>query len=165
MGVTRFKGPVYGAKTCLWVFGPYTDTHSTGGTTGLLLANATRTVPPYEDWFITEATLTNSTNSSVTSGHAVYLKTEGGSSGLPPRQNGQGTTNAATILSFVFPTANSTGPQNLTTTASVSAGEYEGTWCPAGSSIRIVTSGVTLAGLVQMNVMGYIRYTDSTRAI
>lgn len=164
MGKMAYSGPVYGAKTLLWCFGPYTDAHSTGATTGLLVTNATRTVPPYEDWFITEGQVLNSTNSSVTSGHAIYIKTEGGSSGLSPRQNGQGTTNAATIMSFVFPTANSTAAHNLTTSAAVTAGEYEGTWCPAGSSIRIVTSGVTVAGLVQVNLWGFIRFVDSTRA-
>jgi hypothetical protein len=46
----------------------------------------------------------------------------------------------------------------------VTAGEYEGTYCPAGSTLRLVSSGVSVMGLTQVNVMGYIRYVNSTRS-
>jgi hypothetical protein len=48
--------------------------------------------------------------------------------------------------------------------ATVTAGEYEGTYCPAGSTLRLVSSGVSVMGLTQVNVMGYIRYVNSTRS-
>jgi len=162
MGLSRNSGPVYGAKSMLWAFGPVTG--STGATTGLLATNSIRVVPNYEDWFITEAHMVMSTNSSVAAAHAVYLKTEGGSTvGIQNRTNGQGTTNAATILSVV----NAAGSTTWSTwaTATVTAGEYEGTWCPAGSTTRMVSSGASAPAGVQINVMGFIRYVDSTRAV
>jgi hypothetical protein len=162
MGATKFEGPVYGAKSLLWTFGPYVDSHSTGASTGLLTANSIRVVPPYEDWFVTEAFLTTSTNSSVAAAHGVYLKTEGGSTTAILRANGQPSTNAATILSMV----NAAGSTTWSTSAiaTVTAGEYEGTYCPAGSTLRLVSSGVSVMGLTQVNVMGYIRYVNSTRS-
>jgi len=36
---------------------------------------------------------------------------------------------------------------------------------PAGSTLRIVSSGVSVMGNVQVNVMGYIRYVNSTRPV
>src|SRR6185503_7015210 len=105
MGLSRPTGPVYGAKSLLWTLGPLTS--STGASTVIAAINAARTIPPYEDWFITEMHATASTNSSVTAAHALYLKVEGGSTTVPNRTNGQGSTNAATILSIV-PTGNST---------------------------------------------------------
>jgi hypothetical protein len=45
------------------------------------------------------------------------------------------------------------------------AGEYEGTWCPAGSTLRWVSSGADIPTLPQMQVMGFIRYIDSTRSV
>jgi hypothetical protein len=45
-----------------------------------------------------------------------------------------------------------------------SAGEYEGLYVPAGSSLRVLTSGVSLLGGLQMNVYGFIRFINSTRA-
>lgn len=159
MGLSRMSGPVYGAKGLLWVFGPVTG--STGATTSALAVNSIRVVPNYEDWFITEAHLICSTNSSVASAHAVYLKTEGGVT-LQNRPDGKGSTNAATILSMVMAAGSTTWSTWATATAS--AGEYEGTWCPAGSTIRIVSSGASAPAGVQVQVMGYIRYCDSTRA-
>ncbi len=165
MALSRYSGPVYGAKTLLWTFGPVTG--STGASTSLLATNSARTIPNYEDWFITEAHVTCSTNSSVTAGHAIYIKTEGGSTtGLPPRQSApgaSGTTNAATIISMVGPGGNSTS-WSTWATAAVTAGEYEGTWCPAGSSLRIVSSGATAPANVQVQVMGFIRFANSTRS-
>lgn len=162
MGKTAFKGPVYGAKSLLWTFGPYSETRSSGGTTGLYTLTASRVVPPYEDWFITEANLTVSTNSSVAAGHAVYIKSEGGSTVGVTRDDGKASTVAQTVLTLL----SAGGSTNWSTwaTATPTPGEYEGVYVPAGSSLRIVSSGITLLGLMQLNVMGYIRYVSSTRA-
>ncbi len=162
MGITRFVGPVYGAKALLWVFGPVTS--STGASTAIMATNAFRVIPPYEDWLITEAHLIATTNSSVTAAHAVLLKTKGGSSNSVPRMNtAQGTTNAATILTMTNTAPSTTW--STWATATVSAGEYEGTWCPAGSTVRLVSSGASAMAGVQVQVMGFVRYIDSTRAV
>jgi len=73
MGYTRFKGPVYGAKSLLWAFGPYTQTGSSGASTVLHTANANMVVPNYEDWFITEVRLQTSTNSTVASAKTLLV--------------------------------------------------------------------------------------------
>jgi hypothetical protein len=70
MGKTSFSGPVYGAKSLLWTYGPYTQTGSSGASTVLVTANAARPVPAYEDWYITEVEFRTSTNSSVAAAHA-----------------------------------------------------------------------------------------------
>ena len=163
MGYTRFSGPAYGAKSLLWTFGPYTQTGSSGASTVLHTANATHSVPAYQDYFITEVEIHCSTNSSVAAGHGVYLKSEGGSTVVPPRPDGKASTVAQTIASF----SNAAGSTTWSTFATMTptAGEVEGVYVPAGSSLRIVSSGITLLGGLQMNVFGYIRYIDSTRAI
>ena len=162
MGKTSFSGPVYGAKSLLWVAGP-SAAASSGTSTVLAFTQpgyARRVVPAYEDWYVTEAYLTCSTASTVAGGTTWKLKVEGGSTTLP-RSNGQASTNAATIL-----TIDTGGSSNVekSVTAAVTPGEYEGTWCPAGSSMRWVSSGASLPSLPMMQVMGYIRYIDSTRA-
>lgn len=167
MGMTRFLGPVYGAKALLWQ--TYISAGSSNGaTTNAAAANEgyRMTVPNYEDWFVTEGAANVSTHSSVANCIALYLKVEGGSTtGLPPRQwapGASGTTNAATIL-----TMNQTGTStswSTWATAAVSPGEYEGTWCPAGSTLRWVSSGTSAPGGMNLQVRGFIRYADSTRS-
>lgn len=164
MGKTAFRGPVYGAKANLWTYGPYADLHSTGGTTGLLTPNSNRVIPNYEDWLITEIVVTASTNSSVAAAHGLYLKSKGGSTvGVPPRLEapGNGSTRANTIFSLTNPAGSTTW--STWATATQDAGEFEGVWVPAGSSLRIVTSGVSVMAGVQVNVYGYIRFVNSTR--
>lgn len=163
MGKTAFRGPVYGAKSLLWTFGPYTQTGSSGASTVLFTANSARTVPPYEDWFVTEVALTASTNSTLAAAHGVYLKSEGGSTtGIARISGGLASTVAQTIASMVNAIGSSTWSTMVTVTPT--PGEFEGLFVPAGSSMRIVTSGVTLLGGLQLQVMGYIRYVHSTRA-
>lgn len=163
MGYTRFSGPVYGAKSLLWTFGPYTQTGSSGASTVLVTANASRPVPAYEDWYITEMELRTSTNSSVAAAHAVYLKSEGGSTVVPNRMDGKASTVAQTVASVANAAGSTTWSTVITTTPT--AGEVEGVYVPAGSSLRLLTSGVSLIGGLQVNVYGYIRYIDSTRSV
>lgn len=165
MGKSAVSGPFYGAKSLLWsVFVPTAEVSSNGATTNAVGINqATKmTVPVYEDWFVTEGSVGVSTISSAANAYVVYLKVEGGSSGSVPRQNGQGTTNAATILTM--PHADTSTTWSTWATAAVSAGEYEGTWCPAGSTLRWVSSGLDKPGNVTLAARGFIRYIDSTRA-
>lgn len=161
MGKTAFDGPLYGAKALLWSYGPFADTHSTGASTGLLNTNSVRVVPSYEDWMITEVVAMASTN-STTAGHGLYLKSEGGSTTGIVRANGQVSTATQTIASF---TTGASSVFNGSTTVAATAGEYEGLWVPAGSTLRLVSSGVSVMGTVQVNVMGYIRYVNSTRSV
>jgi hypothetical protein len=163
MGKTAFDGPVYGAKSLLWTYGPFADTHSTGASTGLLNANALRVVPNYEDWYITEIQHAASTNSSVANTHGLYVKSEGGSTTGIVRANGGVSTATQTLYSATSPAGSTTW--NTSTLVTATAGEYEGRWVPAGSTIRLVSSGVSVMGNVQVNVMGYIRYVNSTRSV
>ena len=163
MGITRFSGPVYGSKSLLWCTGPAAAA-STSASTVLAFTQggyAKRVVPAYEDWIITEAYLVCSTASTVAAAAQWILKTEGGSTTLP-RTSGQASTNAATILTIA-----SGGSSNVngSAIAAVTPGEYEGTWCPAGSTLRWVSSYADIPTTPQMNVMGYIRYIDSTRSV
>ena len=162
MGITRFLGPVYGAKSLLFsYFGA--DVHSTGASSGALNANAVRVVPNYEDWYVTEVHIACSTNSSAAAAHALYIKSEGGSTtGIPNRVDGKPSTVTQTIFSKTNPAGSTTW--NESTLITGSAGEYEGLYVPAGSTIRLVSSGVSVAGNVLVNMMGYIRYVDSTRS-
>lgn len=152
MGKMAFGGPVYGAKSQLWA---HSGTGSTGGSTVLL---AQTVVPPYEDWYLTEFKASFSTGSSV--GNSFILKTEGGSSGQP-RYQGQASTVAQTLA-----TINSGGSTSLNGIATITAtvGEYEGAYVPAGSTMRIVSSGVNPQSKLNLSVMGYIRFISSTRS-
>jgi hypothetical protein len=159
------KGPVYGAKTCLWSYGPATS-GSSGATTAAFAGtnvNSNRTVPPYEDWLITEFWAACSTCSSQS--NALILKTEGGTTTINPNLEapGNGSTRAATLATLNNTPTTST---SFSTWATVSgdAAEYEGAWVPAGSSLRVVSSGSTPMGGVTWSVMGYIRFRSSTRA-
>ncbi|HEY5989003.1 MAG TPA: hypothetical protein VIV12_21870 [Streptosporangiaceae bacterium] len=153
MGKTAFSGPVYGAKSLL--FAASFTTGSTGASTHL---EAKTVVAPYEDWYITEFKASASTNS--TTGQSWYLKSEGGSSGLP-RYQGQPSTVAQTIA-----TINAGGSSNVNAIATVvpTAGEYEGMYVPAGSTVRIVSSGAGAPSFVNLSVMGYVRFVNSTRS-
>lgn len=170
MGKVSMLGPVYGAKALLWsFFVPGSGLSSNGATTGAIGVNAVQgsmVVPPYQDVFVTEAAIAVSTHSSAAGCIGVKLKVEGGSSGSVPRQfatpGASGTTNAATILSMVQGTTSTSW--STWATATSEASEYEGTWCPAGSTLRWVSSGTSLPGSMQINVWGFIRYIDSTRA-
>lgn len=169
MAKSAVSGPLYGAKSNLFTWGPYGDVHSTGASTGLISDGSTGvapvsavTVPPYEDWFVTEAYLQTSTNSSVAAGHAVYIKVEGGSTTVPPRMNGQISTNAATLCTMTSAAGSTTW--STWATCAITPPEYEGTYCPAGSSIRFVSSGITRMGGVQINLRGYTRFINSTRS-
>lgn len=170
MGKMAYSGPLYGAKGLLYTWGPYNDNHSTGASTGLLSDGTAGvapvsavTVPIYEDWLVTEVYLTASTCSSVAAGHGVKVKVEGGTTLGITRVDGYAgqTTNAATLISITSAAGSTTWSTQSTTLTT--AGEYEGTWCPAGSSIRFVSSGITKMGGVQINLRGYTRFVNSTR--
>ena len=153
MGKTAFSGPVYGAKSLL--FGASFAAGSTGASTHL---DAKTAVPVYEDWFICEFAASASTNSS--GGQTWYLKSEGGSSSVP-RYGGQPSTVAQTIATV---NAGASTSVNSVTTVVATAGEYEGMYVPAGSTLRIVSSGAGAPSFVNLSARGYIRFLNSTRS-
>ncbi len=160
MGITRFLGPVYGAKGLLWAVGPAAAS-SGASTHAPIVANSNIVLPVYEDWYITEFQVNCSTCSSV--GNNFLLKSKGGSTtGISRNSAFQNSTITQTLA-----TVNTGASTTLTslTTITPTAGEYEGAWVPAGSSLYVVSSGINPPGLLSWNVRGYIRYVDSTRAV
>lgn len=157
MGKTAFSGPLYGAKSFLWggTFG------ATGLSTGASTANRTiaaTVVPPYEDWYISEFKANFSTGSS--GGNSFILKSEGGSSGLQ-RFQGQPSTVAQTLATLNSGTSTTfNGMLTLTPTA----GEYEGVYVPAGSTLRLLSTSVNPLSNAGFGVQGFIRFIPSTRA-
>lgn len=159
MGKTAFSGPVYGTKGLLASF-CYNVT-SSQASTALAVAGAVRIVPSYEDWMVTEVYATCSTCSSNAA--AIYLKTEGGSTTIAPAPwgTGNGSTRAATLATITSGTSTQVSTNAVVTPT---AGEFEGSWVPAGSTLRLVSSANSGIANLQVQVMGYIRYRNSTRA-
>ena len=157
MGLSRKSGPVYGGKNLLAA--ATIATTSTGASSAL---TCSWIVPAYEDWFITEIAGYCSTCSS--GGNTVTIKSEGGSTTAALRDwaDGSNSTKAQTVGTLTWGTS-TTGPQLSTPTAT--AGEYEGKWVPAGSTIRAVISSVAnpIASL-NINLRGFTRFVSSTRA-
>lgn len=153
MGKTAFKGPVYGAKSLL--FSHSLAVATTSASTTLMAATV---IPPYEDWYVTECKASFSTGSSAGNGFA--FKSEGGSTTLP-RYDGQPSTAAQTLATINSGTSTSL---NNVTTVTPTAGEYEGLYVPAGSTVRVVSSCVNPLSKVNVGVWGYVRFIPSTRA-
>ena len=155
MGITRFSGPVYGAKGTL--ISVSAQAPSTGATTSALAAMV---VPVYETWYLTEA--------------AAYVGTTLASN---IKVKVKGTSTSATFPTAGpdpnFPTGNpSTGIANVSlasaspfVTITGTPGEYEGYAAPGNSSIRIVSTGASTMTNLTVWVRGFIRYLDSTRAV
>lgn len=160
MGKTSFGGPVYGAKSLLWVD---QKTISTGGSTVIVTAMV---IPPYEDWYITEIAARYGTGGASTVSSAatnLILKSEGGSTtGIPNRDDGKPSTVTQTVGTLAKD--GSTVALSTFVTVTASPGEYEGLYVPAGSTLRWVSSGVD-ALAVSLQVRGFIRWIPSTRAV
>lgn len=166
MGLSRLSGPCYGAKSLLKTFGPITGAQNTS--TALAFVNSAWTIPAGEDWLLTEVGASVSTCSS--GAHALYLKCEGGSTTITPNMKapGNGSTRAATITTFspINPASTSTTAPYTLNVVTADAAESEGFWVPAGSSVRLVSSGASAPGGLTVSVYGYIRYRDANnRAI
>lgn len=157
MGLSRKSGPVYGAKSLL--ASASIATTSSGAST--LLA-ASWVVPVYEDWFITE--ITGYCSSASSGGNTLTIKSEGGSTSAALRDWGAGSnsTKAQTIGTATWGTS-TTGP--ILSTPAATAGEYEGVWVPAGSTVRAVLSSVVnpIANL-NIGIRGFARFISSTRS-
>ena len=155
MGITRFNGPVYGAKGS--ITSRAVATVSTGASTTYVTSWI---VPVYEDWFICDMSLFCSTCSS--GGNTITLKTEGGSTSILRPDGTQ--TRTATLATGTW--GASTGGVLAPVTLTPTAGEYEGSWVPAGSSVRVLASSVANPiSNFNISLRGYTRYVDSTRAV
>lgn len=157
MGITRFTGPVYGAKASLFSVGPVA---LSGASTTL---QARTVVPVYETWYLTELAVSCSTNSSNAK---VILKVKGTSTDATNPTNGPDPNfpagNPGSPFTLTGPTSTSGFNQFVIPTAQT-PGEYEGYAVPGNSTIRIVSSGTM--GVACLSVRGFIRYLDSTRAV
>lgn len=162
MGKTSFSGPVYGAKALLWKCGPAAAASTSGSTVAAFLQPGFGriVVPAGEDWYITGARIVCSTASTVAAACGWKLKVEGGSTTVF-RPSNSASTNAATILTIL-----GGGSSNIEaySAAAVTPGEYEGTWCPTGSTVRWCSSYADIPITPMMNVWGYIRFLSSTRS-
>lgn len=157
MGITRFSGPVYGAKCELFGTGPTT---LSGASTTL---QARTVIPPYETWYLTEMAVSCSTCSSLAK---IILKVKGTSTDATFATNGPDPN---------FPAGNAGSAITLTNGASTigfnlvalpttpTPGEYEGYAAPGNSTLRIVSSGTMSVACI--SIRGFIRYLDSTRAV
>ena len=155
MGITRFNGPVYGAKAAI------SDRAIASVATAASTTYVTSwIVPAYEDWYLCEMNLFCSTCSS--GGNTITLKTEGGSTTI---LRPDGTQTRSATLGFGTWGA-STGGALAPVTLAPSAGEYEGSWVPAGSSVRVLGSSIS-AVMTNFNISlrGFTRYVDSTRVV
>lgn len=160
MGITRFSGPVYGAKANLVSYGP---TRGDANASTTLIYSIV--VPAYETWFVTELHASNAQLTSNSSTPKVILKAKGTSTSASypgPGPDPQFPTgNAGTIATITGPT--STAGFNQMATPTATAGEYEGYGVPGNSTLRIVSSGTI--GQLCVSISGYKRYLDSTRAV
>ncbi len=158
MGLTRFSGPVYGAKGVLTTFISSSGTQNTS--TADAFVNARHIVPVGEDWFICEAGLSLSTTSS--SAQSFLLKTEGGSSGILRLSGQLDSTKAQTVTTWATTTSTTLAwTLNIVTPT---PGAYEGLYVPSGSTVRLVSSGSAGPGLPYCEVYGFRRFVSSTRA-
>lgn len=159
MGLSRPSGPVYGGKCLLWAAGPALG--STGASTGRpFVQAAAQVVPAYEDWFVTEFAASFSTGSSL--GNAIILKSKGGSTSIQPAPWGVGAGSTITQTIASMDGSTSTTFSNVVT-VTATAGEYEGKWVPAGSTLYVVSSGVNALAQLAFQVRGFIRFRNSTR--
>lgn len=152
MGKTAFSGPVYGAKS-----GIYTLTYAAGAISSnastTLVPAATILVPNYESWLITGLF----PNVSTCTSNAAQFKVK---AECPAYK--QDSTKSATLITINSGT--STSISSTWAIATTSPGEYEGYFCPPNSTIRIVSSGNSAMGITNLNIHGYIRFENSTRA-
>jgi hypothetical protein len=152
MGATRFSGPVYGAKSNLLTLAYAAGAISSNASTTLVPGSAF-IVPNYEAWIVTGLFPTVSTCSSLAA--SIKLKVE-----YPAF--GAASSGSTTILSVNSGTSTSIG--STWVIATTSPGEYEGFFCPPNSTLRFVSSATSPMGITNLNLHGFIRFVNSSRA-
>jgi hypothetical protein len=154
MGKTAFSGPVYGAKCGLMSFCYAAGAISSGASTAVLPAGQFIT-PSYSIWMPTELFVNVSTCSS--NNYQFKVKYESPSYGTT--LDGRNVSSQSGTL-FTVGSGTSTSI-NTSSTCATTAGEYEGFVLTPGSTVRIVSSGNSAPGVVQLNLHGYIRYIEA----
>ncbi len=147
MGLSRMSGPLYGAKSLLWSVHRDNQLPAASDTTTVTIASIR--VPAYEDWFITE------------------FKGFRGSSGSTAVTTTWNLTDDSTVVASLATTSSESGLM-LSTTPAATAGEYEGVYVAANSTLAITIghggSSAAVSSNVTAWVYGYIRFLSSTRA-
>ena len=149
MGKTAFSGPVYGAKSLLWM--AHADNL-------LITSSVTETlqairVPSYEDWYVTEFKVYRGSSHSTGVTTTYQLTDDSTVVADLVQASGVASSGAAVLYS---------------TTPTPTAGEYEGVLVAANSTLAFTYNHGASTAAVDSNVTawvyGYIRYIDSTRA-
>lgn len=147
MGKTAFSGPVYGAKSLLWSV--HRDNYLPSATDTTTITIASIRVPAYEEWFITE------------------FKAFRGSSGSTAVTTTLNLTDDSTVVASLATTSSATNLM-LSTTPAATAGEYEGVYVAANSTLSIAIdnggSSAAISSHVTAWVYGFVRFLSSTRA-
>ena len=152
MGKTAFRGPVYGAKGNLFSFSFAAGASTSNASTALLLATSFQ-IPSFEAVCLTGFYANVSTCSSNNAQFKVKIEAPAfeGNSSFSTTIFTLGSGTSTSISSRVEPTA-------------PTPSEYEGFLCPPNSTIRIVSSANSAMGVTNLNVHGFPRFVDSTRA-
>jgi hypothetical protein len=150
MGKTSFGGPVYGAKSLLWM--AHADNL-------LITSTVTETlqairVPAYEDWYVTEFKVYRGSSHSTAVTTTYQLLDDSSVVANLVQASGAASSGAAVLFS---------------TTPTPTPGEYEGVQVAANSTLSFTYNHGGSSAAVDSNVTawvyGYIRYLDSTRAV
>ena len=148
MGKTAMSGPVYGAKSLLWM--AHRDNPQSGATDTATQTLQSIRVPAYEQWLVTE--------------FAAYR----GSSGSTAVTTTYNLTDDSTVIANLVTESSVTGLL-LSTTLTPTPGEYEGLVVLANSTLAVTVdhggSSAAISSDVTAWVYGYVRYVDSTRAV
>lgn len=148
MGLTRFSGPSYGAKSLLW---GYARSSTTAPSTSVYTF-AQIVVPPGQDWFVTDfAAFRESTHST-----SFTLSLSDDSS--------RATTSTRTVADLAI-TSSAAGVA-ASTVVPADAGEYEGRRVASGSTLtlQLANGGSSVTGWTGAAwAYGYIRFVNSTR--
>lgn len=152
MGKSAVSGPLYGAKSNLFTMAYAAGAISSNASTTIVPA-ATLLVPNYESWLITGLFA----NVSTCTSNAAQFKVK-----VEAPAYGGNSSKSATIITQGSGT--STSISSTWAIATVSPGEYEGYYCPPNSTIRIVSSANSAMGITNLNLHGFIRFENSTRA-
>lgn len=152
MGLLRYSGPVYGAKSNLLTLAFAGGAISSNASTSLL-PGAKVIVPVYEAWGLTGLYANVSTCSSNAAQFQVKVEA--------PAYNGN--SSFSTVV-FTLNSGTSTSISAQTIPTNPTAGEYEGFVVPPNSTIRVVSSANSAMGVTNLNFHGFIRFVPSTRS-
>lgn len=142
MGLTRFSGPVYGAKSLLWSYKADNIAVSTAASTVTSL-----TIPAGQEWFVTDFHAFR--GSTFSTAFVITLLDD------------------STVVANLAITS-SLAAQSASTTPTATAGEYEGVQIAGLSTVTMTVQNAASSAAgssdVQAWAYGYIRFVSSTRS-